>query len=86
MLTVETLSIAVDQTLGHLHDPSQSLGAVPFMIVLTLIGLTMSCLFLSRVEPVRGPTPAVRQRRRTNADQRPVPSCLTSGPRRPTWH
>lgn len=46
MLTIETAGIAIDQTFGHLHDSSASLGAVPIMGVLTLLGLVFSTLFL----------------------------------------
>lgn len=46
MLTIETAGIAIDQAFGHLHDPSASLGAVPIMGVLTLVGLVFSILFL----------------------------------------
>jgi uncharacterized membrane protein len=46
MLTIEALSIAVDQFFGHRHDSTQSLGAVPLMIVFTLIGLWASVTYL----------------------------------------
>ena len=50
MLTIETVSIAVDQTFGHLHDPSAPLGAVPIMIAFTAAGLVFSILFLRGVK------------------------------------
>lgn len=46
MLTIETAGIAIDQVFGHVHDPSASLGAVPVMGVLTVVGLVFSALFL----------------------------------------
>lgn len=46
MLTLETAGIAVDQVFGHVHDPSQSLGAAPIMVSLTAIGALFSVLFL----------------------------------------
>ncbi len=46
MLTIETAGIAIDQVFGHVHDPSASLGAVPIMGVLTVVGLVFSALFL----------------------------------------
>ena len=45
-LTIETLSIAVDQIFGHRHDSTQSLEAVPLMVGLTLIGLYATVVFL----------------------------------------
>lgn len=49
MLTLETAGIAIDQTFGHLHDPAQSLGAVPIMAAFTGIGTVFSVLFLRGV-------------------------------------
>ncbi len=46
MLTLETAGIAIDQVFGHIHDPSQSLGAVPIMATFTGIGMVFSALFL----------------------------------------
>ncbi len=46
MLTIETAGIAIDQVFGHVHDPSASLGTVPIMGVLTVVGLVFSALFL----------------------------------------
>lgn len=46
MLTIETSSVAIDQVFGHRHDPAQSLGSVPLMIALTVVGLVMSVLYL----------------------------------------
>ena len=46
MLTIETAGIAIDQVFGHVHDPSASLGAVPIMGVLTVVGLVFSAIFL----------------------------------------
>lgn len=50
MMTVETAGIALDQTFGHRHDPSQPLAGVPIMIVLTAIGLGFCVLFLRGVQ------------------------------------
>ena len=44
--TVEALSIAVDQIFGHRADPTQSLGAVPLMASLAVIGLVMTGIYL----------------------------------------
>lgn len=45
MMTLETLSIAVDQIFGHLREPSAPLDAVPLFIMLTLIGITMTIFY-----------------------------------------
>jgi hypothetical protein len=45
MLTLETASIAIDQVFGHIHDPSQSLGAVPIMASFTGMGIVFTVLF-----------------------------------------
>ena len=45
-LSVEGISVAVDQTFGHLADPSFSLGAVPIMIVMVTVGLVPTVLLL----------------------------------------
>ena len=82
MLTIDTLSIALDQVFGHYHDPAQSLGAVPLMAVLTLIGSAMSFLFLSRLAVPR--TAAEVGRRREAA--RPVHYPPAPRPRRPMWY
>ena len=57
MLTIETASIAIDQTFGHIHDPSASLGAVPLMLAFTGVGLVFSVLFL-RGMSARSSSPA----------------------------
>ncbi len=57
MLTIETAGIAIDQAFGHIHDPAQSLGAVPIMLVLTAIGLVFSLLFLRGVRS--SPVPSI---------------------------
>jgi len=44
--TIETLSVAVDQVFGHRADPTQSLGAVPLMAALTVIGLVMTGIYM----------------------------------------
>jgi hypothetical protein len=49
MLTLETAGIAIDQVFGHIHDPSQSLLAVPIMVSFTAIGVVFSVLFLRGV-------------------------------------
>lgn len=63
MLTLETAGIAIDQTFGHLHDPAQSLGAVPIMAAFTGIGTVFSVLFLRGVrdQDVRGTAPTPRE-------------------------
>ena len=48
MFAIETTSIAVDQVLGHLADPTASLAAVPIMGALTLVGLWPLTVFLRR--------------------------------------
>ena len=62
--------------------PAQSLGAVPLMAVLTLIGSAMSFLFLSRLAVPR--TAAEVGRRREAA--RPVHYPPAPRPRRPMWY
>ena len=47
MMTIETISIAVDQYFGHVHDPSASPDAVPLFIGLTVIGLAVSVGYLT---------------------------------------
>ncbi|MGA7673175.1 MAG: hypothetical protein WBW04_22350 [Nitrolancea sp.] len=44
--TIEALGVAVDQVFGHRADPTQSLGAVPLMIALTVIGLVMTGIYM----------------------------------------
>jgi hypothetical protein len=51
MLTIETASIAIDQYFGHRADPSQSLGAVPLMAVLTVLGLALTSVYLRQLLP-----------------------------------
>jgi hypothetical protein len=46
MLTIETASIAIDQSFGHLHDPTVSTAAVVPMLVLTIVGVFFSSIFL----------------------------------------
>jgi hypothetical protein len=36
---IEAVSVATDQVLGHISDPSQSLAAVPLFVLRTLISL-----------------------------------------------
>jgi hypothetical protein len=50
MLTLETISIGVDQWLGHLHDPSASLAALPIMALATALGALFSAAFLRSVK------------------------------------
>ena len=57
MLTIETLSVAVDQLFGHYQDSTQSLGAVPLMIALTVIGFLVSMAYFRMMR--EGPTPEV---------------------------
>jgi hypothetical protein len=49
MLTLETISIGVDQWFGHLHAPSASLAALPMMALATVVGALFSVLFLRAV-------------------------------------
>jgi hypothetical protein len=49
MLTIEGVSIATDQWFGHLHDPTQPLGTVALLAVLTLVGLVPTVAFLRGV-------------------------------------
>jgi hypothetical protein len=66
MLAIETLSIAVDQWLGHAADPASpaaSAEIVPVMLVLTAIGLVALGVYLRsmtrhRADDERGPHPA----------------------------
>ena len=51
MLVIESASIATDQVLDHLHDPSASLGAVPLFVVLGLVGLLPTVALLRNVWP-----------------------------------
>jgi hypothetical protein len=53
MLTIETASIAIDQYFGHRADPSQSLGAVPLMAALTVLGLALTSVYLRHLLPQR---------------------------------
>ncbi len=46
MMTIETLSIAVDQYFGHLHDPATSPAAIPLFIGMSLIGLIVSVTYI----------------------------------------
>jgi hypothetical protein len=49
MLTIETISIGIDQWFGQLHDPTASAAAVPAMVVFSVAGAAFSWLFLSRM-------------------------------------
>jgi hypothetical protein len=51
MLVIESASIATDQVLDHLHEPSASLGAVPLFVVLGLVGLLSTVALLRNVWP-----------------------------------
>ena len=44
--TIESLSVAVDQIFGHRADSTQSLGAVPLMAALAVIGLVATVVYL----------------------------------------
>ena len=46
MLTIEAVSIAIDQVFGHLSDPTQSLAAVPVFTLLALVGLVVVLTYL----------------------------------------
>lgn len=56
MFVIETTSIAVDQTFGHLADPAAPLAAVPIMAALTLLGLWPLTVFLRGLRPPLLPT------------------------------
>jgi hypothetical protein len=60
MLAIETTSVATDQVSGHLCDGSASLGAVPVMIVLTVIGLVPATLLPRAVDAASVGEPARR--------------------------
>jgi hypothetical protein len=46
MITIETLSIAVDQYFGHLHDPAASPAAILPFFGMFLIGLVISVTYI----------------------------------------
>lgn len=46
---IESVSVATDQTFGHISDPSASLGAVPVFAVLTVVGLVPAAIYLSHL-------------------------------------
>ena len=46
MVTIESAGIAIDQTFGHRHDPSQSLASVPMLLGYMAVGLVFTVLFL----------------------------------------
>jgi len=61
MLAIETLSIAVDQWLGHAADPASPAAAaemVPVMLVLTVIGLVALGVYLRAMSGHRAVEPA----------------------------
>jgi hypothetical protein len=43
---IESMSIATDQTFGHISDSSASVSAVPVLAVLTIIGLVPAVVYL----------------------------------------
>ena len=43
---IEAISVATDQTFGHIHDASQSAAAVPIFVVLALIALVPAVVYL----------------------------------------
>jgi hypothetical protein len=45
---LESVSVATDQTFGHLNDPQQPLSAVPIFVVLVLIGLAPTVAYFRR--------------------------------------
>lgn len=55
MLTIEAVSVATDQTFGHLNDPAASLAGVPIFVALTLIGLWPLAVYFHNLR--REPTP-----------------------------
>jgi hypothetical protein len=48
MVTIESAGIAIDQTFGHRHDPSQSLASIPVLLGYMAVGLVLTVLFLRR--------------------------------------
>jgi hypothetical protein len=46
---IESVSVATDQLFGHISDPSASLGAVPAMTLLALVGLVPVIVYLSHL-------------------------------------
>jgi hypothetical protein len=55
MLTIEALSVATDQTFGHIHDRSSSLAGVPMFAALALIGLLPLAVYFHNF--LRDPAP-----------------------------
>jgi Na+-transporting NADH:ubiquinone oxidoreductase subunit NqrE len=49
-LTLEAVSVAVDQWFGHLADPSQSLGAVAIFAAIAVLGAVPALAFLRSVD------------------------------------
>ena len=81
-LTLETAGIAIDQVFGHIHDPSQLLGAVPIMVLFTGIGVVFAVLFLRGVgSPAsRGLTEGQIQRIRPTAAVRSAEARMAGWP------
>jgi hypothetical protein len=46
---IESVSVATDQLFGHISDPSASLGAVPPMTLLAIVGLVPVIVYLSHL-------------------------------------
>lgn len=49
LLLIESVSIAVDQFIGHHNDPTQPVGTVALFVVLTVIGAVPTFAFLSSI-------------------------------------
>ena len=61
LLLIESVSIAVDQFIGHHNDPTQPVGTVALFVVLTVIGAVPTLGFLSSIVSTgeeRGPSGA----------------------------
>jgi hypothetical protein len=43
---IESVSVATDQIFGHISDPGASLGAVPILVALTIVGLVPAVVYL----------------------------------------
>ena len=43
---IESVSVATDQTFGHITDPAASLGAVPIFVLLSVVGMVPAAVYL----------------------------------------
>ena len=51
MLTIEGISVAADQTFGHVADPAQPLTAVPVFVGLTIVALVPTLAYMRHMKP-----------------------------------